>query len=563
MAKARRRGRALGAAIYVSAAAGLGLSCEQLARSSTELEAPSARRDALDAGLAACTGTGAHERHGKMAMTCQTCHACGGAYQLSELTLPGGTTTAGGQVTRGPGGASCVVGCHHPFGAPPQPVSWSSGPLSCSSCHHQGRPGPAPAQSGHAAAGADIAADRAGCAACHVTDQHLSGVARVVVGEGQVAAVVHGDGATLQKACEGCHDGDGRAVGGKTPPLLPSYASLTGDFHGARAGVGFGGTLKAPYARGQAPLPCTVCHDTHASANPFLLAATVNGAAIAPASITRQGVGAEKLCEACHVGARHQKCIDCHGADPMGPGNPCFFCHGHEGITHFNLVFPVPAHRTYPCDHCHASWRPILESAAPILTGSPGVQVTHVTTQSATVSWTTDEPATSFVEYGAAELGRVAGNDTFSLTHEVTLVGLTDATVYQYRVRSSDKLRNLLRTPLATFTTASAHGPGAPLPPHVNDAYSADTTVQVPLQWPAVPDPDGDPVQYRALVDDAPDFATPVLDSGWIVATRYDAHLPSWQSARFYWKVQARDAAHDLRSPWSATDTFVVVWSEE
>ncbi|HEX9108738.1 MAG TPA: cytochrome c3 family protein, partial [Longimicrobiales bacterium] len=75
---------------------------------------------------------------------------------------------------------------------------------------------------------------------------------------------------------------------------------------------GFGGSLLAPYDRGQGALPCAACHDFHASTNAFLLAGKVNGVTIPAGTIDRAGVGGQALCNACHEGDRHQVCRSCH-----------------------------------------------------------------------------------------------------------------------------------------------------------------------------------------------------------------------------------------------------------
>ena len=79
---------------------------------------------------------------------------------------------------------------------------------------------------------------------------------------------------------------------------------------------------------------------------------------------------------------------------------------------------------------------------------------------SATLTWDTDEAATSTVDYGestAYELGPV--QSTVPVTaHGVTLVGLTPATTYHYQVTVADAAGNLGSTTDATFTTSSSGG---------------------------------------------------------------------------------------------------------
>jgi Calx-beta domain/Purple acid Phosphatase, N-terminal domain len=96
-------------------------------------------------------------------------------------------------------------------------------------------------------------------------------------------------------------------------------------------------------------------------------------------------------------------------------------------------------------------------------------------TTSATVSWTTDEPATSVVNYGLTptSLTSSASAAGFVTGHEVPLTGLTAGTQYYYRVTSADAATNSASAPTApaTFTTNSVPPPGAIT---VSDSTAAD-----------------------------------------------------------------------------------------
>jgi hypothetical protein len=91
-------------------------------------------------------------------------------------------------------------------------------------------------------------------------------------------------------------------------------------------------------------------------------------------------------------------------------------------------------------------------------------------------------------------------------------------------------------------------------------ARSGLATYPITFQWSPVADPTGDPVAYRVVVDDSPAFDSPVLDSGLVTGTRFTASLP--MGAEYWWRVQARDTAQGLDSPWSATDPFALVASD-
>src|ERR671919_355095 len=83
-------------------------------------------------------------------------------------------------------------------------------------------------------------------------------------------------------------------------------------------------------------------------------------------------------------------------------------------------------------------------------TASPGAVA-------ATVTWTTDEPATSEVAFGPSstyENGSVSSSNR-TLTHRVLLRGLTCGTVYHFQIRSRDEAGNEASTPDTTFTTGA------------------------------------------------------------------------------------------------------------
>ncbi len=85
------------------------------------------------------------------------------------------------------------------------------------------------------------------------------------------------------------------------------------------------------------------------------------------------------------------------------------------------------------------------------------VQVISVTPYSASVTWLTDEPATSQVEHGVTgAYGAMTVLDRQRvLTHSVTLRGLSPSTMYHLRVRSQDIGDNEAISANTVFTTAA------------------------------------------------------------------------------------------------------------
>ncbi|HET7325937.1 MAG TPA: DUF1349 domain-containing protein [Nocardioidaceae bacterium] len=76
-------------------------------------------------------------------------------------------------------------------------------------------------------------------------------------------------------------------------------------------------------------------------------------------------------------------------------------------------------------------------------------------TESAQISWTTDEPTTTQVQYGTdTSYGHTTPPTTTATTnHDHTLTGLTPQTTYHYRITATDTAGNTTTTNDATFTT--------------------------------------------------------------------------------------------------------------
>jgi hypothetical protein len=98
------------------------------------------------------------------------------------------------------------------------------------------------------------------------------------------------------------------------------------------------------------------------------------------------------------------------------------------------------------------------DTTAPVITG---VTPSGVTTTNATISWTTNEPSDSQVEYGpTTAYGSFSTLDgALAAAHSVTLSGLNAASQYHFRVRSRDAAGNLATSGDATFTTLDGAAP--------------------------------------------------------------------------------------------------------
>jgi hypothetical protein len=101
----------------------------------------------------------------------------------------------------------------------------------------------------------------------------------------------------------------------------------------------------------------------------------------------------------------------------------------------------------------------LTSAAAPPDTTAPvisSISTSGVGENAATVSWTTDEPADTVVEYGTTTAYGSATPLSAPLVkaHSAVLTGLSPGTVYHYRVKSRDGAGNLAVSDDQTFTTA-------------------------------------------------------------------------------------------------------------
>jgi len=96
-----------------------------------------------------------------------------------------------------------------------------------------------------------------------------------------------------------------------------------------------------------------------------------------------------------------------------------------------------------------------VDSTPPVVTA---LSTSGITGTDATITWTTNEAATSLVEYGTTTAyGTSSAPDNTLVTgHTKALSGLAPATTYHYRIKSADAAGNLATSGDNTFTTTTA-----------------------------------------------------------------------------------------------------------
>lgn len=118
-----------------------------------------------------------------------------------------------------------------------------------------------------------------------------------------------------------------------------------------------------------------------------------------------------------------------------------------------------------------------LDTVAPVISN---IQVTNITTTSATVTWTTDELADSLVNYGlTASYGSSESEAPLVANHSVDLSLLTPGTEYHFQVVSEDAAANSASSSDQTFSTLADTTP----PANVSSLNAVPGDSQVILTW--------------------------------------------------------------------------------
>jgi hypothetical protein len=115
----------------------------------------------------------------------------------------------------------------------------------------------------------------------------------------------------------------------------------------------------------------------------------------------------------------------------------------------------------------------VVDAAAPIISG---VTATLGAGNTASVSWSTNEPADSRVDYGTSPgaLTTTVTGAALVTSHALTLSGLAPSTTYYYRVTSADAALNSATSPLPPSAPASFATSGAGASSTVTDSTLAD-----------------------------------------------------------------------------------------
>ena len=180
--------------------------------------------------------------------------------------------------------------------------------------------------------------------------------------------------------------------------------------------------------------------------------------------------------------------------------------------------------------------RPLLTDTTPPLISS--IAVSNLTGTSATITWRTDEPADTQVEYGTSTSygSQTPLDSALATTHQVTLSGLKPATTYHFRVKSRDAAGNLAVSADQTFTTLDT------IPPVISAfVVTSVSTTTATLTW-VTDEPADTQLDYGTTTAYG---AQSPLDSRLVTAhsVTLSGLLPG---ATYHCRARSRDAAGNL-----------------
>ncbi len=186
------------------------------------------------------------------------------------------------------------------------------------------------------------------------------------------------------------------------------------------------------------------------------------------------------------------------------------------------------------------------DTAAPLISA---VSATSTIT-TGTITFTTDEPALSTIEWGTTtSYGEGSASEVgYTTSHSMTITGLTASTIYYYRLVAQDPSNNQSTPFTGTFTTQNNPIPPDTTPPANPSSFTGvpDLT-EIALSWNNPPDPDFDAVRIMRQTSGYPASTTDgvlVYDGSGTSFT--DTGLTS--GTHYYYTAFARDVSLNYSS---------------
>lgn len=183
-----------------------------------------------------------------------------------------------------------------------------------------------------------------------------------------------------------------------------------------------------------------------------------------------------------------------------------------------------------------------LDQTAPVISN---IVVSNITTTSAQIAWTTNEPASSIVDYGrTVAYGRSSSNQALMMNHSLVLVGLTQNTTYHLRAGSIDASANRANSADQVFTTLQDNPPA-----NVSRLNLHEGNGHLTLSWINPADADLAGIRVRVCSNEMP---TDVVDADCVTVfeglAQNFVHNGLTNGTTYYYGVFAYDRAGQFSS---------------
>ncbi len=146
---------------------------------------------------------------------------------------------------------------------------------------------------------------------------------------------------------------------------------------------------------------------------------------------------------------------------------------------------------------------PSADTTGPVISS---VLAQSITTGSATLTWTTDEPATSQVDFGLTNVygSSTTKDETLLMSHQQIVTGLSAGSTYHFRVKSKDAAGNLSSSNDNSFQTVASNSADTSAPADVESFIARGSAQKVVLAWTNPSDSDFSGVRIRFKTDAFP-----------------------------------------------------------
>jgi predicted CXXCH cytochrome family protein len=390
--------------------------------------------------------------------------------------------------------------------------------------------------------------------------------------------------------CQGCHDVHGtgrdfylRAAGDALCRACHDSPSASHPATYSYQGVAAFGTfahVSLTQTRSGAPdaSQCVVCHAVHGGGSPSadgtspagllwrpegeLCTGSGNGGCHADPANSSAGIDVLAALEASTDPTAHH---DVRTVDQISSGSrvDCSDCHNPhvDGVRKYAdpdsiATSMTPGFKRFvsPAGEVFALVAAEHDGVPPVI--APASLVVTPTGGGMRIDWTTNELATSWIDWGTTtlyELGSVGTTLPLLSSHSVVATPVTPGIDYHFRVRTADALGNQTTSLDSLFNTGVVIS-GEPTPVPQPDYLTGVNGTAVTLQWGSVTINDGHTPEYFVELQKS---GVTILTTGWITATSYTT--PRLGFGSYSWTVIARDPVHlNARSGPTPPDVFSI-----